>query len=31
MSYLTRSGRIDPERLRRVSPEFAERYARRSG
>jgi 2-polyprenyl-6-methoxyphenol hydroxylase-like FAD-dependent oxidoreductase len=29
MSYLTRSGRIDPERLRQSSPRFAERYARR--
>ena len=28
MSYLTRSGRIDPERLRQSSPRFAERYAR---
>jgi 2-polyprenyl-6-methoxyphenol hydroxylase-like FAD-dependent oxidoreductase len=28
MSYLTRSGRIDPERLRQASPEFAGRYAR---
>jgi 2-polyprenyl-6-methoxyphenol hydroxylase-like FAD-dependent oxidoreductase len=28
MSYLTRSGRIDPERLRQSSPQFAERYAR---
>lgn len=28
MSYLTRSGRIDMERLRRQSPAFAERYAR---
>jgi 2-polyprenyl-6-methoxyphenol hydroxylase-like FAD-dependent oxidoreductase len=26
MSYLTRSGRIDPERLRRSSPQFAARY-----
>lgn len=31
MSYLTRSGRIDPERLRQSSPRFAERYARRMG
>jgi 2-polyprenyl-6-methoxyphenol hydroxylase-like FAD-dependent oxidoreductase len=31
MSYLTRSGRIDPERLRQASPCFAERYARRMG
>src|SRR5262249_11244344 len=31
MSYLTRSGRIDPERLRQSSPRFAERYARRIG
>jgi 2-polyprenyl-6-methoxyphenol hydroxylase-like FAD-dependent oxidoreductase len=29
MSYLTRSGRIDPERLRQSSPRFAQRYARR--
>ncbi len=29
MSYLTRSGRIDPQRLRQSSPRFAERYARR--
>ena len=28
MSYLTRSGRIDPDRLRQSSPRFAERYAR---
>jgi 2-polyprenyl-6-methoxyphenol hydroxylase-like FAD-dependent oxidoreductase len=28
MSYLTRSGRIDPQRLRQSSPRFAERYAR---
>jgi 2-polyprenyl-6-methoxyphenol hydroxylase-like FAD-dependent oxidoreductase len=28
MSYLTRSGRIDPARLRQASPEFAARYAR---
>jgi 2-polyprenyl-6-methoxyphenol hydroxylase-like FAD-dependent oxidoreductase len=28
MSYLTRSGRIDPERLRQSSPRFAERYER---
>ena len=31
MSYLTRSGRIAAERLRRSSPRFAERYARRMG
>ena len=31
MSYLTRSGRIDPARLRQSSPRFAERYARRMG
>ena len=31
MSYLTRSGRIDPERLRQSSPRFAERYARERG
>jgi len=29
MSYLTRSGRIAPERLRQSSPQFAARYARR--
>jgi hypothetical protein len=28
MSYVRRSGRIDIERLRRISPRFAERYAR---
>ncbi|HEV2954802.1 MAG TPA: FAD-dependent monooxygenase [Xanthobacteraceae bacterium] len=28
MGYLTRSGRIDPQRLRQSSPRFAERYAR---
>jgi 2-polyprenyl-6-methoxyphenol hydroxylase-like FAD-dependent oxidoreductase len=28
MSYVTRSGRIDLERLRQSSPRFAERYAR---
>jgi len=31
MSYLTRSGRINPERLRQSSPRFAERYAREGG
>jgi 2-polyprenyl-6-methoxyphenol hydroxylase-like FAD-dependent oxidoreductase len=31
MSYLTRSGRIAPERLRQSSPQFAARYARRMG
>ena len=31
MSYLTRSGRIDPQRLRQSSPRFAERFARRMG
>ena len=31
MSYLTRSGRIDPERLRQSSPRFAARYAHRIG
>ena len=30
MSYLTRSGRIDPGRLRQLSPHFAEHYARRT-
>jgi 2-polyprenyl-6-methoxyphenol hydroxylase-like FAD-dependent oxidoreductase len=28
MSYVTRSGRIDVERLRRISPRFVARYAR---
>jgi hypothetical protein len=28
MSYLTRSGRIDMERMRRRSPRFAARYER---
>jgi 2-polyprenyl-6-methoxyphenol hydroxylase-like FAD-dependent oxidoreductase len=28
MSYVTRSGRVDVERLRRISPRFVERYAR---
>jgi 2-polyprenyl-6-methoxyphenol hydroxylase-like FAD-dependent oxidoreductase len=28
MSYITRSGRIDIERLRKLSPKFAERYER---
>jgi 2-polyprenyl-6-methoxyphenol hydroxylase-like FAD-dependent oxidoreductase len=28
MSYITRSGRVDPERLRRLSPEFVARYER---
>jgi 2-polyprenyl-6-methoxyphenol hydroxylase-like FAD-dependent oxidoreductase len=28
MSYLTRSGRIDMERMRRLSPGFAARYER---
>jgi hypothetical protein len=27
MSYVTRSGRVDVERLRRISPRFVERYA----
>jgi len=31
MSYLTRSGRIAPERLRQSSPQFAARYAGRMG
>ncbi|MDP2410191.1 MAG: FAD-dependent monooxygenase [Pseudolabrys sp.] len=28
MSYITRSGRVDIERLRRISPRFVERYER---
>jgi 2-polyprenyl-6-methoxyphenol hydroxylase-like FAD-dependent oxidoreductase len=28
MSYITRSGRVDPERLRQLSPKFVERYER---
>jgi len=28
MSYITRSGRIDIERLRKLSPKFVERYER---
>ncbi len=31
MSYRTRSGRIDIERLRKFSPRFAEHYERESG
>jgi 2-polyprenyl-6-methoxyphenol hydroxylase-like FAD-dependent oxidoreductase len=31
MSYVTRSGRIDRERLRRVSPQFVARYERERG
>jgi 2-polyprenyl-6-methoxyphenol hydroxylase-like FAD-dependent oxidoreductase len=31
MSYVTRSGRIDIERLRRLSPRFVERYERERG
>ena len=28
MSYITRSGRVDLERLRKLSPRFVERYER---
>jgi hypothetical protein len=28
MSYITRSGRVDIERLRKFSPRFVERYER---
>jgi hypothetical protein len=28
MSYITRSGRIDIERLRKLSPQFVARYER---
>ena len=28
MSYITRSGRIDIERLRKLSPRFVKRYER---
>jgi len=31
MSYITRSGRIDIERLRKLSPRFVERYEREGG
>jgi hypothetical protein len=31
MSYITRSGRIDIERLRKLSPRFVERYERECG
>ena len=31
MSYITRSGRIDIERLRKLSPRFVERYERERG
>ncbi|HEY1473194.1 MAG TPA: FAD-dependent monooxygenase [Pseudolabrys sp.] len=31
MSYITRSGRIDIERLRKLSPRFVERYEREQG
>ena len=31
MSYITRSGRIDIERLRKLSPLFVERYERECG
>ncbi len=28
MSYITRSGRVDLERLRKLSPKFVEQYER---
>ena len=31
MSYIQRSGRIDPERLNRLAPEFAKGYERQAG
>ena len=31
MSYITRSGRIDLDRLRKLSPRFVERYERERG
>jgi len=31
MSHITRSGRIDIERLRKLSPRFVERYERKCG
>jgi hypothetical protein len=31
MSYITRSGRIDIERVRKLSPRFVERYERECG
>jgi 2-polyprenyl-6-methoxyphenol hydroxylase-like FAD-dependent oxidoreductase len=31
MSYITRSGRVDIERLRKLSPRFVERYGREHG
>jgi 2-polyprenyl-6-methoxyphenol hydroxylase-like FAD-dependent oxidoreductase len=31
MSYITRSGRVDIERLRKLSPRFVERYERERG
>ena len=31
MSYITRSGRVDLERLRKLSPRFVERYERERG
>src|SRR5476651_583025 len=31
MSYITRSGRVDIERLRKLSPRFVERYEREGG
>ena len=31
MSYITRSGRVDLDRLRKVSPRFVARYERQRG